>query len=366
MEWIPFFLICLGVISGMFLFRKKTIPDTGVPFEKSGKISVIIPARNEEKNLPALLESIRKQTLMPDEIIVVDDHSVDRTAEVALRYSAKVFSLSDLPEGWTGKTWAVWNGYLRSAGDILVFLDADVRLKPEALRLLIGERNRRGGVISVVPYHVTEKFYERLAMIPNILGVFAFTSPFEEKNVNKGLYGSCIVATRADYEKIGGHESIKSEMLDDLNLGARFQKAGIAVTNYIGKGLVAFRMYPNGWKSELEGFAKGAVLSPSQLSPGTLALIVLWFIGMILSQSWFFMIHTSFFYPLFIGFLLYIVHILYLNQFVGRFGIINPLLPFLSVLFFLVILLYSLYQVVFRRSVVWKGRQVPVGRRMRK
>ncbi|MBW7461652.1 glycosyltransferase, partial [Paenibacillus sepulcri] len=169
------------------------------------------------------------------------------------------------PEGWTGKNWAVWNGYQQASGDLIAFLDADIRLEPKALEFLLHARERAGGVISVVPYHYTVKFYEKLAMITNILGVFAFMSPFENTNPRKGLYGSCILTAREDYEKIGGHQSVKSELLDDLNLGARYAQAGIPVVNFIGSGLVSFRMYPGGIRHEIEGFAKGAALSTSAL-----------------------------------------------------------------------------------------------------
>jgi 4,4'-diaponeurosporenoate glycosyltransferase len=363
MKWIPLAVIGIGILSGVLLFRRTAIPMDRTHSGQDEKISVIIPARNEAKNLPDLLESLKKQTLLPDEIIVVNDHSEDNTKEIAEKFQVDLINLSDLPKGWTGKNWAVWNGYLHSTGDILVFLDADIRLKPEALQALIAERKRTGGVISVVPYHITKRFYERFAMILNILGVFAFTSPFERHNRNKGLYGACIVAVRRDYERIGGHASVRSEMLDDLNLGARFQRAGIPVANYIGKGLVSFRMYPGGIKSELEGFAKGAVLSTSLLRAPTLVFSGLWLAGVILSELFPFFLHTPYFFPFFLGYLANVLFILYINKFVGQFGLIHPIFHFLSVIFFLVVLMYSMYQAVFRKSVVWKGRYVDVGRR---
>ncbi|GER70105.1 glycosyl transferase [Weizmannia acidilactici] len=356
------FLILFGLLSGMVLFRKNSVP------QKSGKryshetISVIIPARNEEKHLPPLLESLWRQTVKPDEIIVVDDHSEDQTKEIAERCGAAVFFAPDLPESWTGKTWAVWNGYLRSSGDFLVFLDADIRLAENAIVSLIAEQKRQGGVISVVPYHHTEKFHEKFAMILNLLGIFAFTSPFERKNRQKGLYGACIVATRKDYEKIGGHQSIHAEMLDDLNLGARFQNAGIRVTNLIGSGLVSFRMYPDGIKSELEGFAKGAVLSTSAIHSFTLAAIILWILGLLLSELCFFLIGTPGFFPLCAGYLLYAAQIYFFNRHAGNFGILHPVCHFLSTIFSLIVVGYSLYQAVFRKKVVWKGRYIHVGR----
>jgi len=353
-------IMSLGLLSGMILFRKNTIPNETNPVDWHGTISVIIPARNEEKNMPELLESLLKQSVMIDEIIVVDDHSKDRTKTIAEGYGIKVFTAPDLPDGWTGKVWAVWNGYLQSHGETLVFLDADIRLADTALQSLLLEQKNQGGVLSVVPYHITKKFYEKFAMILNLLGVFAFTSPFERRNNEKGLYGACIVTTRTDYENIGGHQKIRSEMLDDLNLGACFQRAGIKVTNYIGHGLVSFRMYPGGFRSELEGFSKGAVLSTAALNKFTLLSVILWIIGLIVSQACFFFIGHIEFYPLFIGYILYAFEIFYINRFVGQFGITHPVFHFLSMIFFLIVIVYSLYQAGFRKKVIWKGRYIDV------
>ncbi|MBP1966528.1 glycosyltransferase [Paenibacillus aceris] len=357
-------LICvIGCLSGFLLFRKNALRAGYVPGAEKVKLSVIIPARNESCNLPHLLHALKIQTLEPFEIIVVDDFSEDDTKEIAEGYGVTVVSNPSLPQGWTGKNWAVWNGYLHATGDMIAFLDADIRLVPRALESLIMARHKAGGVISVVPYHYTVKFVERLALIFNFLGVFAFTSPFERDNPNKGLYGSCILTTREDYEKINGHESIKDEMLDDLNLGAAFRKAGIDVTNFIGYGLVSFRMYAQGIKSQIQGFGKGAVLGTSKLKSGTIVLIACWVVGLIVSETFFLFINTSWWLPLFMGYLLYTLQLFYFVRYVGVFGFLMPVLHIFSTLFFIAVMLYSAYQVVFLGHVAWKGRQVKVGSR---
>lgn len=354
-------LFALGCAAGMILFRKNTVPVVRQISADPGKLSVIIPARNEETNLPHLLDSLLAQTYKPHEIIVVDDFSEDRTREIAESYGVKVVANAPLPSGWTGKNWAVWNGYAHATGDLIAFLDADVRLHPDALQSLLAARERAGGVVSVVPFHRTERFYERLALIPNILGLFAFTSPFERTNRRKGLYGSCILTTREDYDKAKGHEGVKSELLDDLNLGARYVEAGIPVTNFIGYGLVSFRMYPRGIRSEVEGFAKGAVLSTAVLTFGTIVLIAAWLIGLIVAEAAPFFLHSSWALPWAIGYLLYTAQIIYLVKYTGRFGIAMPVLHLLSTAFFLFVMLYSAYQVAFLGRVAWKGRKIPVG-----
>nr|HML45549.1 glycosyltransferase family A protein [Clostridia bacterium] len=189
-------LFMLQCLVGFVLFVKACLnAQEGMPGGK-GKVSVIIPARNEAHNLPHLLGSLQSQTFSPQEIIVVDDFSSDQTSEVAARYGVKVIQNTQLPDNWTGKNWALWNGFQQATGDILVFLDADVRLAPTALEQLLKAREKSGGAVSVVPSHHTERMYERLSLVAYLLGVFAFTSPFEKKNAKKGLYGSCIVAAR--------------------------------------------------------------------------------------------------------------------------------------------------------------------------
>lgn len=359
--WMLVFIIC-GVASGFVLFRgKRRLPSRrSQPY--GVKLSVIIPARNEEGNLPHLLASLQAQTVLPDEIIVVNDDSSDRTGETAASFGVRVIDNPPPPPGWTGKNWACWNGFRASRGDVLAFVDADIRLAPDALASLLAAWEHRRGAISVVPYHIAERFYEKLSLITNLLGMFAFTSPFEARNPKQGLYGPFILVARADYEKIGGHRAIRSEVTDDLSLGAAFKKAGLSITNYLGCGLVRFRMYPNGLRSQFEGFAKSAALSTATLHPMTVALIALWLAGLVLAESALLFAGTKAALPLFAGYGLYTAQIFYLAGHAGDFKRLVPLVHGLSMLFFLPMLAYSLYQVLMKRRVVWKGRQIRVGR----
>lgn len=358
--WVLTLIVC-SLLSGFYLFRKNTIAEARDVEESSWKLSVIIPARNEATNLPLLLKSLQAQTLQPYEIIVVNDHSEDRTRAIAEEFGVRVIDNPPLPPGWTGKNWAVWNGYQQARGDVFAFVDADVRLAPDAFASLAIAYNKTGGAISVVPYHAAGKFREKFTMVLNVLGVFAFTSPMEPHNPNQGLYGSLIITSREEYERIGGHQRIRSEVLDDLNLGGLFKQAGLPVTNYIGYGLVQYRMYPDGLLSALEGFAKSAALSTAKLKRSTVLLVAVWVVGLIVSECFLLFAGTSYFFPLLISYLLFSLQLFYLNKYVGDFGFVHPLFHVLSTLFFLVVMLYSLYQVSVHRKVIWKGRSVDVG-----
>ena len=357
-----FVLTVAGVVSGFVLFRPKTLPEPA-PAARLGKRkwSVIIPARNEEDRLPTLLKSLGSQTFSPHEVIVVDDASEDRTREIAERFGAKVVDNPPLPEGWTGKCWAAWNGYLASTGDVLVFLDADVELAPDALERLAAALEAGGGVVSAVPYHVTAKWHERPALLFNLLGMFAFVSPFEENSPRKGLYGSCIATSRGDYEKVGGHAAVRSEVLEDVALGARYAASGIPVRRFLGWRHVRFRMYPRSLGQAIEGFGKGAALGPSFLSGATLGLSAVWTAGLVVAETAVWWWDRPVGWAAAAGYALYTAQIAYFSKYAGRFGVFVPLVHAVSSLFFLGVMVYSLCQVGLFGRVRWKGRYVRVG-----
>jgi len=142
------------------------------------KVSVIIPARNEAQRIAPLLKSLTRQSAPPHEVLVVDDESVDDTAAIARGLGATVIAGQALPEGWSGKPWACWQGVQQSTGDALLFLDADTWLEPAGLESLSGALRDKGGLVTVQPYHVTVKAYEQLSAIFNIVvaaGMNAFT-----------------------------------------------------------------------------------------------------------------------------------------------------------------------------------------------
>lgn len=361
--WLLVLLIC-GISSGYLLFRQHQLPAGDKRPAENRRLSVIIPARNEETSLPHLLESLGKQTLVPYEIIVVNDGSTDRTADIARQYGARVIDNKEVPAGWTGKNWAVWTGYRQSRGDLFAFIDADIRLEPEALSSLAAACGRTGGAVSVVPYHEAIQAHEKMAMITNFLGMFTFLSRFEKHNPRQGLYGPLIMVSREHYEAVGGHEAIRGEVTDDLSLGAAFKGAGIPVDNFVAGRLIRFRMYPHGLHSQLEGFAKSAALSIQKLQPATLGLIILWLAGLVVSEGVFLFPGES--TPwLLAGYVMYAAQLWHLSKYVGSFRPVVPIVHILPLLSFVAMLLYSLYQVAVKREVVWKGRQIHVGRKGR-
>ncbi|MBU6251091.1 MAG: glycosyltransferase family 2 protein, partial [Cyanobacteria bacterium REEB417] len=127
------------------------------------RVSVLIPARNEAATLPQLLAALGRQSLPAAEVLVIDDHSRDGTGAVAMASAAaaglplRLIQAPPLPPGWCGKTWALHHGVATSSGDLLIFLDADTEPEPSLLASLVAQWQRLGGLVSVQPYHRTER-----------------------------------------------------------------------------------------------------------------------------------------------------------------------------------------------------------------
>jgi 4,4'-diaponeurosporenoate glycosyltransferase len=264
-------VITLGMWLGGFLFLRRLRPSEAAGAAGSPRsLSVVIPARDEEHNLPRLIRSLLSQPNRPDEIIVVDDGSSDRTAEVARELGATVMSPGILPEGWRGKTWACQQGAKAATGDLLLFLDADTWFEPEGLsRLLAGHE---GGAFSVGPYHALRKPYENLSLF------FNFTMTVS--TVPGGLFGQSLLVDRQSYERVGGHEAVKARILEHCRLAGEFRAAGIPVRSVPGRGTLSVRMYPGGLGDLVEGWTKGFASGAGQTPPLTLLHVVLWMIGL--------------------------------------------------------------------------------------
>jgi 4,4'-diaponeurosporenoate glycosyltransferase len=237
------------------------------------ELSVIIPARNEEHNLPLLLESLAAQPVRPGEIIVVDDGSTDRTAEIAAEAGARVLVSKPLPDGWRGKTWACHQGADAAAGGLLCFLDADTSFEPGGLARMLASYD--GGAFSVGPWHAIREPYENLSLFFN-LNMVAGTAP-------DGLFGQMLLVKRENYQRVGGHQAVRGKILENFGLAAHFRDAGIPVRSVAGRGALSFRMYPDGLGGLIEGWTKGFASGAGRTPRGVLWTIILWMIGLMIA-----------------------------------------------------------------------------------
>lgn len=273
--------VIMGILIGTVIFWKNpTLPILPeADFEREllqEKISVIIPARDEEKNLALLLEDLHNQSMKPYEIICVDDQSKDRTPEIAKSFGTNLVSVEEKPEGWTGKSWACQLGAEKASGELLLFLDADVRLSRNGVASLVGAYVESRCAVSVQPYHRVEKNYEQLSLFFNIVGIGAngISLPFKSKSV--GLFGPIILLSRESYKAIGGHYSVRTSVTDDLALGEALRKKNIEYTLFLGGEAIALRMYGDGINHLVEGWSKNYATGAIKTSPIMLLLLVLW------------------------------------------------------------------------------------------
>lgn len=335
-----------------------------------GETSVIIPARNEELTLPALLESLEQQTLAPREIIVVDDQSEDRTAAVARRESTRVVAAGERPKAWLGKPWALHQGAAAADGRFLLFLDADVQLKPNALETLArallalsGEGAEGAAAISVQPFHRTIRLWERLALFFNIL-VFVGAAR-RSRAVRLGMedsccFGPCIFCRRSDYDRFGGHAAVGGSVLEDMHLGSELRSAGTRVRSFSGRGVVEFRMYSTGLRALLDGFTKNVLLGARRSSVVFRVFAVFWFTGLLAVPAYIIVAAVSVALPelvvatVFYAF--FVIQITAAGERLGKFGSFSALFFPVHVTVFLVVLVRAAILALAGRNVQWKGR----------
>lgn len=259
----PMTLIIIELVIALFglaltpvlFYRFPRLPEDKEWVERIPRVSVIIPARNEEKNLALLLEDLCNQSIKPFEIICVDDESSDATAKIAKSFGVRVISLYNKPEGWTGKTWACHNGADLAKGKLLLFLDADIRLGKNGIKRLIKAYSESGRTISVQPFHCTERLYEQFSLPFNLIQIAANgTTLFKQQGV--GLYGPIILISKVNYKIIGGHESVRKSVVEDMALAQRLKEAGIPYQLFVGDKEISFRMYSEGFYSLFQGWVK--------------------------------------------------------------------------------------------------------------
>src|ERR1017187_10128888 len=182
-------------------------------------VSVIVPARNEESCLADCLASLTKQSDVAFEIIVVADHSTDRTREIALSFPAvRVIEAAPLPSGWTGKNNAVTSGARQARGEWLLFTAADT--VPLARGLDKAQRNR-AALLSYSPEQIVTGFWEK-AVMPVIFAELASKyRPSQVSDPNSpaaAANGQYILVTREAYDAVGGHAAVARSLLEDVEL----------------------------------------------------------------------------------------------------------------------------------------------------
>jgi glycosyltransferase involved in cell wall biosynthesis len=265
---------------------------TTEPLTAPPQISVIVPARNEEASLADCLQSLTTQTGVSFEIIVVDDHSTDRTREIATSFAGvRVIEAGPLPEGWTGKNNAVTAGAQAARGDWLLFTDADTVHLPGSLAAALKEAQENGAeLLSYSPEQIAVTFWE-MATLPIVFAELARQySPSKVSDPASTLAaanGQYILIRRDTYEAVGGHAAIAGNILEDVALARAVKSSGRKIRFRYGANAVRTRMYRN-YRQLRDGWTKNLALlfpNPGSLAVKTLALWILFFLLLFLAYA---------------------------------------------------------------------------------
>lgn len=215
-------------------------------------IAVLIPARNEEANLPACLESVLEQPAVA-EILVADDGSTDRTGAIIAEYAARdarvrLIQPGPLPPGWCGKNHACFALAGQARSPWLLFLDADARLGPGAAsRMVAVARRRQLTFLSCWPQLVMQSFAERLLMpMLHFVLLTLYPAPLAARRADAALglaHGACILMHRQTYHEVGGHAAVRDELFEDTRLARLWREKGHRSLCLDGTGTVRVRMY---------------------------------------------------------------------------------------------------------------------------
>jgi glycosyltransferase involved in cell wall biosynthesis len=234
------------------------------------ELTVIVPARNEEDCLGACLQSLVSQseeifTLGRDwELVVVDDHSTDRTAEIARGFAGvTVMQAGKLERGWTGKANAVWTAARRARGRWLLFTDADTLHEPGDLRRGIHEAERhKAGMLSYSPRQIVGGLAQRTLM-PLVFSELALAYPpakvSDPAQRIAAANGQFLLVEREAYRRLGGHASVADKVLEDVELAFLAKRRRVGLRFRYAEDAVATRMYRT-VGAMIEGWSKNLAL----------------------------------------------------------------------------------------------------------
>ncbi len=235
--------------------------------EKPDTVTVIVPARNEARNIGRCARGLMAQDYPWLEVVVVNDNSSDHTGSIVRDLSCfdhrlRLLECGALPEGWAGKPRACWRGARDSSGEWLCFLDADTTAEPTLITTAVKAAQERGlDMLSLEPFQELGSFWER-TIIPAGFLLLAFGQDLRRVNdpayADAAANGQFILIRRSVYERVGGHAAVREEICEDTALARRVKGAGYRLAILGASDLVQTRMYTN-LATLWEGLSKNVV-----------------------------------------------------------------------------------------------------------
>jgi len=332
------------------------------------RVSVVIAARNEELDLPGTLDDLLVQDYPNLELVVVEDGSTDGTRAVIDARAPRVRRVEPppLPEGWVGKNWACWNGALAATGDWLLFLDADVRTHPTAVRAAVEWAMREHADLTTLTFRIEMVgFWERVVLPFFVQIVLTY---FRAPHVNRARSRTAIangqfwLTPTATYRAMGGHDAVRSIVSEDVAIARRYRSAGRTLRLAWSPDLATTRMYRT--RQEMyEGLLKnahGVEFSPGRILGNLAGLIAGFLLPLALLPV---ALVTGPWELVLMGAILYVAlfskHVVFAES-VGAppaYGLLFPI----AAGYYVVLMATSLVRGLRHQPVVWKGRTYPMG-----
>ena len=260
-------IVLLAVILAVTLFNTMTAPmlKKSVGLQSRPRVSVLIPARNEEANVGVCIEGFLSQNYDNFKIHVLNDQSTDRTGTIIEKFGeqypeVQAIEGKPLPAGWTGKNWACHQLSQYADGEILIFTDADNCPAPDAIANTVAYMQKLElGLFSAFPEKVTITLIEKLVVPVVDMFVYAglplwltYFSRFPSLAAASGLW---IAFTREAYQRVGGHQAVSNQIVEDVELSRLAKKRGVKILTSAGTRAVSCRMYQS-FSEVWDGFSK--------------------------------------------------------------------------------------------------------------
>jgi len=218
-----------------------------MPAADLGKITVLIPARNEAEAIGATLAALRAQGVGL-QVLVIDDQSNDATVQIATAYpNTRIINGQPLPDGWAGKLWALEQGMVHVRTPMTLLLDADIQLQPGLLGTLLAHKQREGlHLVSLMADLRRTSFWDRL-LLPVFVYYFKLLYPFSLSNSSSrhvaAAAGGCVLVDTEVLRHIGAFASLRNALIDDCTLARQVKNAGYRIWLGLSCGVVSLRSY---------------------------------------------------------------------------------------------------------------------------
>ena len=341
-------------------------------------ISICIPARNEDRVIERCVTSALKQDYPNYEVLVLDDNSTDNTTQILEQLSGIIANLKHLkgtpkPDNWLGKPWACHQLSRAAKGDILVFIDADVWLEPNALIDTVSNIQNKDA-ITVWPQQKLISFWENMtvplvyfALFTLLPAVYVERPPRWMPNFLHSTFNTKFVAAcgqffafkRSSYDLINGHESVKEQVVEDMELAKNLKSNGLKLQMLHGLNSVYCRMYTSHqdiWNGFIKNFFAGFGSILEFIFMGIIHFLVFLFPIITLTIGFMNDQNQIIFLSLIIFVIIFIQRTLLSIRF--KWNIIFGLLHPFSVLWFQILGVISIINKVFGIKTSWKGREV--------